>query len=120
MTQVPRGEQGAALANEVEGYLLLCAERDQALREAQTLCARLPWLTSTQAEDITDHYVQQRLEITRQMLRTVAGRAEQLRSEYEARYAALRRSLLKGHAACAAAVLACATGTSALASILAR
>ncbi|MGV9253654.1 hypothetical protein [Streptomyces sp. NPDC003697] len=103
---LPPAEQPARLVNEVEGYLLAQAERDRARREAAALCARLPWLTGAQADDVTHHYVRQRLDITRQTLRTIADRAEQLRHEYETRYAALRRELLRRHAAFACALLA--------------
>ncbi|MFF3482081.1 hypothetical protein ACFYXC_02225 [Streptomyces sp. NPDC002701] len=99
---------GAALANEVEGYLLLRAERDQARLEATALCARLPWLTTAQAEDLSRHYVEQRLGLTRQALQVTADRAHRLRAEYEARHAVLRRTLLKWHAACASLVLTAA------------
>lgn len=108
-------EAAAALANEAEGYLLACAERDGARREAAELCARLPWLTTGQAEDLTRHYVDQRLEVTRGLLRRSARRAEQTRQAYEARYAQLRLALLKGHAAAACALLA---GASCVAMVL--
>ncbi|MGW5609782.1 hypothetical protein ACWEWI_27585 [Streptomyces sp. NPDC003753] len=97
--------EGPALAAEVEGYLLAHAEYDRAHREAEALCARLPWLTTAQAEDLVGHYVSQRLDITRQTLATIARRARELRDEYEARYTALRRALFKAHAACACALL---------------
>ncbi|ELS50857.1 hypothetical protein [Streptomyces viridochromogenes] len=110
MTERPdagrREELGAALAHEIEGHLLAAAHRDAARREASALCARLPWLTAAQAEDVSHHYMQQRLDVTRMMLRVLTDRAEQLRHEYETRYAALRRTLLKRHAAAACALLA--------------
>ncbi|MET7683053.1 hypothetical protein [Streptomyces sp. NPDC005423] len=106
----PLERQGAGLANEVEGYLLLQAERDQARLEAETLCSRLPWLTSAQAEEVARHYIEQRLGLTRQALRITADRAHQLRPLYEARYAALRLNLMKWHAACAS-LLFTAAGT---------
>ncbi|WP_349239359.1 hypothetical protein, partial [Streptomyces sp. CC224B] len=96
--------QGAALAREAEGYLLLESERQQARREAEALCASLPWLTTGQAEDLTHHYTRHRLVLTRQMLRGTVERAAQLRDEYEARYAALRRTLLIRHTVSAAAM----------------
>ncbi|GGT15359.1 hypothetical protein [Streptomyces chromofuscus] len=99
-----------ALANEVEGYLIACVERDGARREAAELCARLPWLTAAQAEDLTRHHIEQRLDVTRGILLRSARRGERLHKAYEARYAELRRTLLKRHAACACALLACAGG----------
>jgi hypothetical protein len=104
----PPNRQAARLANEVEGYLLLQAERDQALHEARTLCSRLPWLTTAQAEEVVRHYIEQRLGLTRQALQITADRAHQLRAEYEARYAALRHTLLTWHATCASLIVAAA------------
>lgn len=96
------------LASQVEGYLLIQAERQQALRDAAALCARLPWLTSAQSEDLTSRYCEQRVHLTHRRLQAVATRADQLREEYEARYAALRRTLLKRHVVCATLLLICA------------
>ncbi|GAA2271268.1 hypothetical protein GCM10010145_54700 [Streptomyces ruber] len=113
-------EQAAVLVNEVEGHLLARAERDRARREAEALCARLPWLTGAQAEDVRRHYTEQRLDLTRELLRATVARAEELRGEYEARYATLRRGLLKRHAACASAVLVCAVTAVTALSVLRR
>lgn len=113
-------EQAGVLVNEVEGHLLAQAERDRARREAEALCARLPWLTGAQAEDVTRHYTAQRLDLTRELLRATIARAQELRGEYEARYATLRRALLRRHAACASAVLVCAVVLGTAASSLVR
>jgi len=109
-----------ALADEAEGYLLAHAHRDQARREAEDLCARMPWLTAAQAEELTGHYVCHRLGVTRQLLLSTVQRADRLRQEYESRYADLRRALLRRHAAGACAVLACVGGVSTLAGLLTR
>ncbi|MFB7651566.1 MULTISPECIES: hypothetical protein [unclassified Streptomyces] len=101
----PDGE-GAVLANEAEGYLLAQAELERARSEAAVLCCRLPWLTTGQAEDLTRHYVQQRLGLTRQALQVTADRAKRLRGEYENRYQHLRHALLKAHAVCACLLVA--------------
>ncbi|MFF2204899.1 hypothetical protein [Streptomyces sp. NPDC058145] len=106
----PRGGQDGSLANEVEGYLLLHAELEQAQREAEALCARLPWLTTGQAEDLTQHYTEQRLDLTRKALQATADRAKRLRGEYEARYRELRRILIRRHTVTACFILTC-TGT---------
>ncbi|MER5219497.1 hypothetical protein [Streptomyces flaveus] len=116
----PYGDRDSVLADEAEGYLLAHVHHDQARREAEALCAHMPWLTAAQAEDLTRHYVHQRIGLTRRMLLDVVERAGQLRQEYEDRYAALRRDLLRRHAVCACAVLACAGGVSTLACLLAR
>lgn len=117
---LPHDDREGVLAQEVEGYLLARAHHEQARREAHALCACLPWLTTAQAEDLTRHYVQQRLEVSRRLLRDTVRRAAELREEYEGRYTELRRVLLKRHAACASAVLACAGGVSALTCVLVR
>src|SRR5690606_18908728 len=83
---VPDG-RGSALADRVEGYLLARTHHEQARREAEALCARLPWLTTAQAEDVTRQYVRQRIDLTRTMMLHTLERAEQMRGEYEARYA---------------------------------
>jgi hypothetical protein len=80
----------------------------------------MPWLTTAQADELTCHYVRRRLDVTRQLLRSTVRRAEELRQEYESRYAALRHTLLRRHAACACAVLACAGGVSTLTVLLSR
>ncbi|MFD8542446.1 hypothetical protein [Streptomyces sp. NPDC059649] len=116
----PLDRQSAALANEVEGYLLVQAEREQARREAEALCARLTWLTTGQAQDLARHYTDQRLGLTRQALQVTADRAKRLRGEYEARYATLRRTLLRRHAACACLLFVCAIATGAGAGLLVR
>ncbi|MCF2130833.1 hypothetical protein L1I79_31065 [Strepomyces sp. STD 3.1] len=103
--------QGAVLANEAEGYLLAQTELDRARGEAALLCSRLPWLTTGQAEDLTLHYVRQRVGLTRQALQVTADRAQRLRGEYETRYRHLRRTLLRQHAACACLLIACCSLT---------
>ncbi|MER7481643.1 hypothetical protein ABTX60_29110 [Streptomyces sp. NPDC126510] len=113
-------ESRSALADETEGFLLAHAHHDQAQREAEELCARMPWMTTAQAEELTGHYVRRRLEVTRQLLQGTVRRADELRQEYESRYAHLRRALLRRHAAGACAVLACAAGAGTLAGVLTR
>lgn len=112
---MPDGASRSVLADETEGYLLAHAHRDQARREAEELCARLPWLTTGQAEELTVHYIRRRLDVTRQLMLSTVRRAEELRGEYESRYAELRSALLRRHAAGACAVLACAAGAGSLA-----
>ncbi|MEU6684505.1 hypothetical protein [Streptomyces sp. NPDC046832] len=112
------GEQRSVLADETEGYLLAHTHRDGAQREAAELCGRMPWLTTAQAEDLTGHYVRLRLDVTRQLMLGTVRRAEELRQEYESRYAHLRRALLRRHAAAACAVLACVAWVGALVEVL--
>ncbi|MFJ8677698.1 hypothetical protein [Streptomyces sp. NPDC093589] len=117
---LPPARQGVVLANEVEGYLLVQAEREQAQHEAEVLCRRLTWLTSGQVEELTRHYTEQRLGLTYQALQATADRAKRLRGEYEARYAALRRTLLKRHAVWACFLFACSITASAGGHLLGR
>ncbi|MDI9835713.1 hypothetical protein ACWEGS_26490 [Streptomyces sp. NPDC004822] len=114
------GEADSALADEAAGYLLVHDHHVQACREAAELCARLPWLTTAQAEDVSRHYVQQRVDLTRRTLRATAERAGQLREEYEARYAELRRALLRRYALAACALVSGTGGAGALVSLLGR
>jgi hypothetical protein len=116
----PRADRASCLAAEVEGYLLVRSHHDAARREAGELCARMPWLTNAQAEDVARHYCERRMTLTRHMLRATVRRVDELRQEYDDRYQHLRRALLRRHAACASAVLACATGVGAAAGLLAR
>ncbi|MFE9115076.1 hypothetical protein ACFYN9_36485 [Streptomyces collinus] len=116
----PAGEPSSVLADETEGYLLAHSHRDEAQHEAEDLCARMPWLTTAQAEELTAHYVRRRLDVTRQLMLGTVRRAAELRQEYESRYAELRRALLRRHAAGACAVLACAAGVGAAAGVLIR
>jgi hypothetical protein len=116
----PRAEEASALAAEAEGYLLARSHQDDARREARQLCADLPWLTSAQAEEVARHYYERRMALTRQMLGATVRRAGELRQEYEERYQQLRREVLRRHAVCASALLACATGAGAAVGALAR
>ncbi|GGX19255.1 hypothetical protein [Streptomyces lomondensis] len=118
--EAPAGGPRDVLADQVEGFLLARTHHDQARREAEDLCARMPWLTTAQAEEVAGHYVRKRLDVTRELLLGTVQRADQLRHEYESRYAALRHALLRRHAAGACAVLACAAGVGALASLPTR
>ncbi|MEV5333691.1 hypothetical protein [Streptomyces werraensis] len=114
---MPRSRSRRALAHdasavmaEAEGIVMARSHMAEARREAEALCADLPWLTTGQAEDLTRRYVDRRIDLTRQMLRTTVRRADELRREYEARYAELRGALLRRHVAWPCGLLACATG----------
>ncbi|WP_399934076.1 hypothetical protein [Streptomyces kanamyceticus] len=116
----PHLDEAAAIAAEAEGFLIAHGHRVEAHREARALCEKLPWLTTAQAEDLTRHYVQHRMALTRHMLGTTARRAQELRGEYEARYQQLRRALLKRHAAWASTFMVCSIGISGAVGVLAR
>ncbi|MEU3844265.1 hypothetical protein AB0E88_30100 [Streptomyces sp. NPDC028635] len=113
-------QEGASLADEVEGYLLAEADREQARRAAEAFCAGLPWLTGAQAEEVARLYAEQHIELTRERLRLTLRRAAELRREYEARYDQLRQRLLTWHALLGSAVVAFATGLGAVVSAAVR
>jgi hypothetical protein len=115
-----RTDRTSGLAAEAEGYLLVRSHDDAARREAGELCARMPWLTTAQAEDLARHYRERRMALTRHLLRATVQRVDERRQEYEDRYQELRRALLRRHAACASAVMACAAGVGAAVGVLAR
>lgn len=78
----------------LEGYLLCQRELGDARTEAEAYADRLPWLTSAQREEVVRLYAEERVELSRRMLRRIADRCEELRAEYTARYEELRRRLL--------------------------
>ncbi|MEU0946846.1 hypothetical protein ABZ379_29490 [Streptomyces canus] len=116
----PRASKTVDLAAEAEGFLLARSHHDAARREAAQLCAGMLWLTTAQAEEVARYYCERRMLLTRHMLRASVQRADELHQEYESRYQELRRALLRRHAACASAVMACAAGAGAAAGMLAR
>lgn len=101
------GRQAAALANDVEGYLRAQTDLEEARRAAEAFCARLPWLTTAQAEDVARHFADEHVQLTREMLTRTVRRAAELRGEYQARYDELRHRLLVRHTMAACALLAC-------------
>jgi hypothetical protein len=84
----------AAVINEVEGYLLYQAELRTADKEAEAFVRRMPWLTTAQREEVARHYADQRIELSKEVLRAIATRCEELRAEYTARYESLRQRLM--------------------------
>ncbi|MFF5482211.1 hypothetical protein ACFY5C_33540 [Streptomyces sp. NPDC012935] len=109
--------QGSALVGEVEGYLRAKTYYLEAREEAERLCSGMPWLTTAQAEQVTRHYIELRIGLTRQ---TLAHHIDDLREQYEARYHELRHHLLRRHAAAACVLLLCSGGVSVLACLLDR
>lgn len=89
-----RGPGEAAVGiNQLEGYLLWQAETDRARESAREFCARLPWLTSAQREEVERVYTQDRLEQSKAYLLRIAARCRELQREYQERYDVLRRRL---------------------------
>lgn len=113
----PHTGEGSALVGEIEGYLKARTCYLQAREEAETLRSKIPWMTTAQADEITRHYIEQRISLTR---RALVHYVDDLREQYETRYRELRRDLLKRHAAVACAVLAGSTGVTAAACTLWR
>ncbi|MEU8709822.1 hypothetical protein [Streptomyces sp. NPDC048565] len=75
---------------QVEGYLLWNAEVEEARRQARRFTDALPWLTTAQRADVERVYAADRMEVCRETLTRIAGRAVELRGEYTARYDRLR------------------------------
>lgn len=80
--------------SQLEGYLLLQAERERACDRARRFVGRLEWLTVAQREEVERLYAQDQWDLTEQNLRNVARRAEELRAEYQGIYRRLRLRLL--------------------------
>jgi hypothetical protein len=101
----PPGEVAAGI-NRIEGYLLAETEHAHARTEAEAFADLMPWLLTSQREQVVQHYTRARLEVSRHQLRTVTSRIGQLRQEYEQRYHALRTRLLRRCAVLASSALA--------------
>ncbi|MGI5478778.1 hypothetical protein [Streptomyces lavendofoliae] len=99
------GREMAAAVNEVEGYLLYQAELRTARTEAEAFARRLTWLTTAQQEEVARVYAADRMRVSEMALRAIAARCEELRAEYTARYAHLRRRLLCLHVATVSAAV---------------
>ncbi|MEV7001805.1 hypothetical protein AB0N62_29510 [Streptomyces sp. NPDC093982] len=108
MSKTRRGRayagQGSAFVGEVEGYLKAKTYYLEAREEADRLCSGMPWLTTAQAEQLTRHYIELRIGLTRQ---TLIHHIDDLREQYDTRYHELRRHLLRRHAAAACVLLVC-------------
>ncbi|AJT67371.3 hypothetical protein [Streptomyces chattanoogensis] len=91
--------------NDIEGYLLWEAEKEQARTRADAFCDALPWLTDTQRREVELRYCQEQHATTRDYLERIAARSASLRAEYDGAYRALRRRMV---AACLGGVAAAA------------
>ena len=91
---VPRPGDITMGISQLEGYLLLQAERDRACDRARRFAGRLDWLTVAQREEVERLYAQDQWDLTEQNLRQVARRGEELRAEYQLIYRRLRLRLL--------------------------
>jgi len=106
----------AAGIDRIEGYLLWSAEQEQARRMARAFAARLPWLSAAERADVERAYTADRLALSRAVLAHIAGRAEELREEYTARYRRLRMRCVAG-AVAFGAVLSAVSATAAMLSV---
>ncbi|SFB87401.1 hypothetical protein [Streptomyces aidingensis] len=79
---------------QLEGYLRARAEVGAARGDGEALADRMPWLTTAQREELVRLYTEDRIDLTRSTLGALTRRCRELRAEYEARYARLRRLLL--------------------------
>ncbi|MDQ0938557.1 hypothetical protein [Streptomyces sp. V1I1] len=96
----PTKQETAAGINKIEGYLLYQAELRTARSEAEAFARSMPWLTTAEQDEIARRYAEQRVNLSKQMLRAIAARCTELNSTYTARYLALRRRLLSLSVAC--------------------
>lgn len=94
-----RNAETAEGIRQLEGYLLLEAERAAARRSAEDFADKLPWLVPDQREEVVRLYASERMTLTRRTLEHIASRCEELRGEYGHRYEQLRRRLLCRHLA---------------------
>ncbi|MFE6159474.1 hypothetical protein ACFQ7F_11260 [Streptomyces sp. NPDC056486] len=89
-----RSRDGRAMVQDVEGYLLLSATRDEGRAAAIRVTARLDWLTGSQREELERYLETECLALARVSWQRTADRAEELGRTYEGRYQALRRRLV--------------------------
>ncbi|MFB6638715.1 hypothetical protein ACFCYF_15815 [Streptomyces chartreusis] len=83
-------EESARGLNQLQGHLLWAAEIDDARRQASRFVENLPWLTTSQREDVERVYTSDRITASRASLERICRRAAELRTEYECRYRKLR------------------------------
>ncbi|MBT2365673.1 hypothetical protein J7E88_10160 [Streptomyces sp. ISL-10] len=92
----------------LEGYLLAQSRLTQAQEHADEFADLMPWLTTSQREEVVRLYTQDHIAVSRRALEFVSARAAELRVEYTARYETLRRRLLcRSVAALVTAALLC-------------
>ncbi|MFJ6080197.1 hypothetical protein ACIQI8_02255 [Streptomyces sp. NPDC092369] len=80
--------------NEIEGHLLLAAEREQGHAAAMRFTASLVWLTEHQRTEVERRFEAEYLALARASWQRTAERAREVRGEYEEAYRDLRRRLL--------------------------
>ncbi|MFP1624257.1 hypothetical protein ACLB9X_03360 [Streptomyces sp. 5K101] len=93
--QKPEREAAAGIA-ELEGYLLAQSRLYEARVEAEAFADRLPWLTTSQREEVVRLFAEDRIALSRRALAALVSRAGELRQEYSQRYDFLRQRMLCG------------------------
>ncbi|MFE3882180.1 hypothetical protein ACFXPQ_04525 [Streptomyces lydicus] len=79
---------------DIEGYLLWQAETDRARADAEAFVDSLDWPTTAQRQELVRLLARRQLELSQRAVTRVAGRALQLRREYQQRYDCLKRRVL--------------------------
>lgn len=90
----------------LDGYLHWQGQLAAARTFAHTTADQLPWLDGAARDDLVRVLTTAHTEMGRRTIRHIAARAAELRDEYEQRYRTLKRRLLAGVVAAAAAVTA--------------
>ncbi|GAA2767997.1 hypothetical protein GCM10010103_70390 [Streptomyces paradoxus] len=85
-----------AFHNEVEGHLLAAAAREESQNAAARFAAGLDWLPEAQRAEMERQFAAEHLALARASWQRTVRRGEELRSEYEKVYRALRARLLAG------------------------
>ncbi|WUD70531.1 hypothetical protein OG937_01855 [Streptomyces sp. NBC_00510] len=78
-----------------ENFLSWHAAISDAKAAAETFADRMPWLTTAQRREVLRLYVADRLDQTCAAVTLISERERELSSEYNRRYSALRRRLLR-------------------------
>ncbi|SED89156.1 hypothetical protein SAMN05428945_5930 [Streptomyces sp. 2224.1] len=79
---------------DIEGYLLWQAETDRARADAEAFVDALDWPTTAQRQELVRLLALRQLDLSQRAVTRIAGRALQLRREYQQRYDCLKRRVL--------------------------
>ncbi|RNG30746.1 hypothetical protein [Streptomyces botrytidirepellens] len=86
--------EAAAGLVELEGLLVAAHHRQRADEEGEAFARRMPWLTTHQHQEVARLYADCHVALTKEILRTVISRSEDLKAEYSQRYELLKKRLL--------------------------
>jgi len=87
----PDQEEIAAGVASLEGYLMVDAARREAHERGTAFANSMPWLGTTEREEVVRLYVTQDITRTRTIWETIDRRGRELNDEYNARYEELRQ-----------------------------